>query len=66
MNIDFSSSVINRILVGLYISWAETKVQNIGVGEPKSDLLVNGQTMVAMQNFVDIGSSVRFTNGSTS
>ena len=31
--------------LGLHISWAKTKVENTGAGQPASNLLVNGQTV---------------------
>ena len=31
--------------LALHISWAKTKVQNIGAGQLASNLLVNGQTV---------------------
>ena len=36
-NIEAASSEL-----GLHISWAKTKVQNLGAGPPAADLLVNG------------------------
>ena len=38
--------------LGLRISLAKTKVQNIGAGQPASNLLVNGQTVEGVQSFV--------------
>ena len=52
--------------LGLHISWAKTKVQNIGAGQPASDLLVNGQTVEGMQSFVYLGSAINSANGSRS
>ena len=39
-NIEAASSEL-----GLHISWAKTKVQNLGAGPPVADLSVNGQTV---------------------
>ena len=37
--------------LGLLISWAKTKVLNIGAGQPTSNLLVNGQTVEGVPSF---------------
>ena len=46
--------------LGLHISWAKMKVQNIGAGPPAADLSVKGQTVEGIQSFVC------FANGSQS
>ena len=50
--------------LGLHISWAKTKVQNIGAGQPASNLLVNGQTVEGVQSFVYLGSAINSADGS--
>ena len=52
--------------LGLHISWAKTKVQNIGAGQPASNLLVNGQTVEGVQSFVYLGSTINSADGSRS
>ena len=60
-NIEAASSEL-----GLHISWAKTKVQNLGAGPPAADLLVNGQTVEGVQSFVYLGSSISSADGSRS
>ena len=50
--------------LGLHISWAKTKVQNIRAGQPASNLLVNGQTVEGVQSFVYLGSTIKSADGS--
>ena len=52
--------------LGLHISWAKTKVQNIEAGQPASNLLVNGQTVEGVQSFVYLGSAINSADGSRS
>ena len=49
-----------------HISWVKTKVQNIGAGQPASNLLVNGQTVEGMQSFVYLSSTIKSADGSRS
>ena len=51
--------------LGLHISWAKTKVQNIGPGRPASNLLVNDQTVKGMQSFIYLGSTINSADGSS-
>ena len=60
-NIEAASSEL-----GLHISWAKTKVQNLGAGPPAADLSVNGQTVEGVQSFVYLGSSISSADGSRS
>ena len=60
-NIEAASSEL-----GLHISWAKTKVQNIGAGQPAADLVINGQTVEGVQSFVYLGSSISSADGSRS
>ena len=50
--------------LGLHISWAKTKVQNIGPDQPASNLLVNGQTVEGVQSFVYLDSTINSADGS--
>ena len=52
--------------LGLHISWAKTKIQNIGAGQAPPDLIVNGQTVESVQDFVYLGSSISSSDGSRS
>ena len=52
--------------LGLHISWAKTKVQNIGAGQPVSNLLINGQTVECVHSFVYLGSTINSADGSRS
>ena len=55
--------------VGFYtfhISWAKTKVQNIGEGQPASNLLINGHAVEGVQSFVYLGSTINSVDGSRS
>ena len=60
-NIEAASSEL-----GLHISWAKTKVLNLGSGPPAADLSVNGQTVEGVQSFVYLGSSFSSADGSRS
>ena len=44
--------------LGLHIFWTKTKVQNIGAGQPASNLLVNGQAVEGVHSFVYLGSTI--------
>ena len=52
--------------LSLHISWTKRKVQNIGAGQPASNLLINGQTVEGMQSFVYLGSTINSADGSRS
>ena len=60
-NIEAASSEL-----GLHISWAKAKVQNLGAGPSAADLSVNGQTVEGVQRFVYLGSSISSADGSRS
>jgi len=38
-------------VLGLYISWTQTKVKNIGAGPPAQTIMVNGQKVEGVENF---------------
>ena len=48
------------------MSWAKTKVQNIGAGDPMPDIIVNGRTTEGVKDFVYLGSSIGSSGGSPS
>src|SRR5271163_4750341 len=50
--------------LGIHISWAKTKVQNIRAGQPAADLVINGQTVEGVQSFLYLGSSISSADGS--
>ena len=52
--------------LGLHISWAKTKVQNLGAGPSATDLSVNGQTVEGVKSFVYLGSPISSADGSRS
>ena len=52
--------------LGLHISWAKKKVQNIGADQSVSNLLVNGETVQGVQSFVHLCSSINSADGSRS
>ena len=52
--------------LGLHISWAKTKVQNLGAGQPAPDLQINGQVVEGVQSFIYLGSSISSADGSRS
>ena len=52
--------------LGLHISWAKTKVQNIGAGPKIPDLAAEGQSVESVEQFVYLGSAISFTDGSHS
>ena len=60
-NIEAASSEL-----GLHISWAKTKVQNLGAGPPAADLCINDQTVEGVLSFVYLGSSISSADGSRS
>ena len=60
-NIEAASSEL-----GLHISWAKTKVQNLGAGPSATDLSVNGQTVEGVKSFVYLGSPISSADGSRS
>jgi hypothetical protein len=46
----------NSSKLGLHISWAKTKVQNIGAGPQPPDLSIDGQTVESVDHFTYLGS----------
>jgi len=60
-NIESASSKL-----GLHISWAKTKVQNIGAGQAIQNLAVEGQSVEGVEKFIYLGSSLNSADGSRS
>ena len=52
--------------LGLHISWAKTKIQNIGAGQPAAYLLISVQTVEGIRSFVYLGNSFSSADGSRS
>ena len=50
--------------LGLHISWAKTKIQNLGSGPPASSLVIQGQQVDSVSQFCYLG-SVLDANGSS-
>jgi hypothetical protein len=50
--------------LGLRISWAKTKVQNIGAGDNPSGFVVNGNEVECVRQFTYLGSSISSESGS--
>jgi len=50
--------------LGLPISWAKPKGQNIGVGPSATDIIVGNQTVQGVQDFVYLGSQIGSASGS--
>ena len=49
---------------GLHVSWAKTKVQNLGSGQEVAPIAVNGEVVEAVDSFVYLGSTM--SSGSNS
>ena len=49
---------------GLHVSWAKTKVQNLGSGHAATPITVNGEVVEAVNSFVYLGSTM--SSGSNS
>ena len=50
--------------LGLHVSWAKTKVQNLGSGHKATPITVNGEVVEAVSSFVYLGSTI--SSGSNS
>jgi len=50
--------------LGLHVSWATRKVQNLGSGQEATPITVNGEVVEAVSSFVYLGSTI--SSGSNS
>ena len=48
---------------GLHLSWPKTKVQNLGFGDPESDMTLYGNTVEGVTEFCYLGSIIYAENG---
>ena len=52
--------------LGLHVSWAKTKVQNLGSGHEATPITVNGEVVEAVSSFVYLGSTISSRSNSHS